>query len=253
MMNPIKLKPPIDISNKRDILVVMTNIRIFEVGGSIRNELMGRPPSDRDFAVISPDYETMRQHLLDIGCTFYQERPQFVSIRAKHPVLGAVDFTLARKEAFYTDARNPDSVTPALTIEDDLARRDFRLNAIAREVGSLILIDPFNGQYDIAAKSIQSVGNAIDRFKEDRLRICRAIRFSCQLGFSISQEIHDAIDEFRTIEDFIPVTKEMMQIELCKAFSANWRRAISILQGHPSLWEIIEAKDIWLKPTLKAR
>ena len=231
----------------------MNNIRVFEVGGSIRNELMERPASDRDFAVIAPDYGTMRQYLLDQGATFYQERPQFVSIRAKLMPMGAVDFTLARKEAFYTDARHPDSVTPAITIEEDLTRRDFRINAIAREVGSLVLIDPFDGQRDISEHIIHPVGKALDRFKEDRLRIFRAIRFACQLEFSIDMEIHDAIDEFRRIEDFDPVTKEMMQIELCKAFGANWRRAISILQSHPFLWEVIETKDIWLKPTLETR
>ena len=181
----------------------MNNIRVFEVGGSIRNELLGRPASDRDFAVIAPDFQTMRKHLLDIGCLFYQERPQFVSIRAKHPILGAVDFTLARKEAFYTDSRHPDSVTPASTIEEDLSRRDFRINAIAREVGSSVLIDPFDGQQDISNHCIRPVGKALDRFKEDRLRIFRAIRFSCQLGFSIDMEIHDAIDEFPHIEDFV--------------------------------------------------
>lgn len=231
----------------------MNNIRVFEVGGSIRNELIGRPPIDRDFAVIAPDYETMRQYLLDRGATFYQERPQFVSIRAKLMPMGAVDFTLARKEAFYTDARHPDSVSPAATIEEDLARRDFRLNAIARELGSSILIDPFNGQQDISEHIIRPVGKASDRFREDRLRIFRAIRFSCQLGFSIDMEIHDAIGKFNHVEDFESVTKEMMQIELCKAFGANWRRAVSILQSHSFLWEIIEAKDIWLKPTLEAR
>ena len=71
----------------------MTDIRIFEVGGSIRNELLGKPAKDRDFAVIAPDYDTMRQYLIDRGASIYQERPQFVSIRAKLEPLGAVDFT----------------------------------------------------------------------------------------------------------------------------------------------------------------
>ena len=230
-----------------------TDIRIFEVGGSIRNELLGKSAKDRDFTVIAPDYDTMRQYLLDKGATFYQERPQYVSIRAKLSPLGSVDFTLARKESFYTDARHPDKITPALTIEEDLSRRDFRMNAIAREIGTSVLIDPFGGQLDITNKCIQSVGNAIDRFKEDRLRIFRSIRFACQLDFTISQEVSNAIDEFKSIVDFEPVTKEMMQIELCKSFSSNWKLAISILQLHPFLWDVIENKGIWLKPTLEDR
>jgi len=231
----------------------MTDIRIFEVGGSIRNELMGKPAKDRDFAVIAADYNAMRQYLIEQGATFYQERPEYVSIRAKLEPLGAVDFTLARKESFYTDARHPDNVTSAKTIEEDLARRDFRMNAIAREVGTPNLIDPFGGQIDIVNKHINSVGKAVDRFIEDRLRIFRAIRFSCQLNFAISEEVGNAIDVFQTIKEFDPVTKEMVQIELCKAFSADWKLAISILQNHPFLWEVIKAKDIWFKPTLESR
>ena len=231
----------------------MTAIRIFEVGGSIRNELLGKPAKDRDFAVIALDYDTMRQYLIDRGASIYQERPQFVSIRAKLEPLGAVDFTLARKESFYTDARHPDSVSPAKTIEEDLARRDFTMNAIAREAGTDVLIDPFNGQMALHCKVIKSVGKAVDRFTEDRLRIFRAIRFACQLDFNISDEIEDAIDSFRSMESFNPVTKEMMQVELYKAFSANWKKAIRILDIHPFLWEVIDHKGIWFKPTLEER
>ncbi len=229
----------------------MTNIRIFEVGGSIRNEILGKPAKDRDFAVIAPTYDVMRKYLIDRGAHIYQERPQFVSIRAKLEPLGAVDFTLARRESFYTDARHPDSVSPAQTIEEDLARRDFTMNAIAREVGTTALIDPFDGQSALNFKVIKSVRNAKERFSEDRLRIFRAIRFACQLDFVISDEIHDAIDMFSYPEAFNSVTKEMMQIELCKAFSANWRRGFIILDGHPFLWDVISSKEIWFKPTLE--
>ncbi len=190
------------------------NIRIFEVGGSIRNELLGLPANDRDFAVLAPDYDTMKADLLSKGATIFQERPQFVAIRAKLPDVGAVDFTLARKESFYTDGRHPDSVSPASSIEEDLARRDFRMNAIARELGSSELIDPFDGKSDISNKVINSVGKAVERFTEDRLRIFRASRFSCQLKFDISDEIHDAIDVFFMHKDFDSVTKERIQIEL---------------------------------------
>jgi tRNA nucleotidyltransferase (CCA-adding enzyme) len=232
---------------------MMNNIRIFEVGGSIRNELMGLKPKDRDFSVIAPDYESMRKYLIDNHAEIYQERPQFVSIKAKLPPLGAVDFTLARKESFYTDARHPDSVSPATCIEEDLSRRDFRFNAIAREVGSENLIDPFDGQYDIIKRRIHTVGFAKDRFTEDRLRIFRAIRFSCQLNFDISFEIHEAIDNFKNINNFESVTKEMIQVELCKSFTSNWRKSLEILNLHPFLFDLIENKEIWLKPTLELK
>ena len=226
------------------------DIRIFEVGGSIRNEILGIPPSDRDFSVLAPGYETMKSYLLSRGATIFQERPQFVAIRAKLPELGAVDFTLARKESFYTDGRHPDSISPAESIEQDLCRRDFRMNAIARELGMSELIDPFNGQYDISHKLIQPVGCALDRFNEDKLRIIRAIRFSCQLGFEISNEILDAINQF-TIDDFVNVSKERLQIELVKAFSSNTRRALEYFWMFPYFTTLLLEKKLWLEPTLK--
>lgn len=228
------------------------SIRIFEVGGSLRNELLGRPAKDRDFAVLAPDYQTMQQYLLDNRCTFYQERPQYVSIRARHPDLGAVDFTLARRESFYTDARHPDSVTPAHTIEEDLARRDFRMNAMAREVGSTKLIDPFDGQADIQTRIIRCVGETLDRFREDRLRVFRALRFACQLDFALSGSVEKGI-WYWVAEDFQPVTAEMIQIELCKAFAADSFRACCLLHQFPILLAVLGAKKIWLKPTLEER
>ena len=230
----------------------MNNIRVFEVGGSIRDELMGRPSSDRDFAVIAPDYGAMRQYLLDQGATFYQERPQFVSIRAKLMPMGAVDFTLARKESFYTDARHPDSVFPATTIEEDLARRDFGMNAIAREIGSKVLIDPFNGQDAIRRRVIESVGRAEDRFREDTLRIIRVIRFSCQLGFEISEEVAETILRFQVI-DFKAVSSERLQVELAKAFSSNTGLALQYFLRFRHLNGLFSERNIWLKPTLEAK
>jgi tRNA nucleotidyltransferase (CCA-adding enzyme) len=229
------------------------NIRIFEVGGSIRNELMGLPANDRDFSVLSPDYDTIKQFLIEHKAKIYQERPQFVSIRANLEPFGAVDFTLARKESFYTDGRHPDSVSPADCIEDDLARRDFRFNAMAREVGSEKIIDPYDGASDIHNCIIQSVRNAADRFDEDRLRIFRAMRFACQLNFEISDEIHNAIDQFKSIKHFESVSSERMQIELNKTFSSDWMKAIGIIQKHPHLWNVIKDKRIWFKPTLEFR
>jgi tRNA nucleotidyltransferase/poly(A) polymerase len=194
----------------------------------------------------------MREYLLTRGATFYQERPQFVSIKAKLPDLGAVDFTLARKESFYTDARHPDKVSPAATIEEDLARRDFTMNAIAREVGTETLIDPFNGQEHIADARINSVGRALDRFNEDRLRMFRAVRFATQLGFNLSDEVGLAIDSFSDNE-FDSVSAEMVQVELAKAFKANTARALLMLYEHPVLANVMLNKGVWLKPTLEPR
>jgi tRNA nucleotidyltransferase (CCA-adding enzyme) len=228
------------------------NIRIFEVGGSIRNELLGLPANDRDFSVLAPNYESMRDYLLSQGATIFQERPQFVAIRAKLPSIGAVDFTLARKESFYTDGRHPDSVSSAENIEDDLQRRDFSMNAIAREIGSEVLIDPFDGQDAIRRRVIESVGKAEDRFREDTLRIIRAIRFSCQLGFEISEEVAETILRFQVV-DFKAVSSERLQVELAKAFSSNTGLALQHFFRFRHLNGLFSERNLWLKPTLEAK
>jgi tRNA nucleotidyltransferase (CCA-adding enzyme) len=229
----------------------MNNIRIFEVGGSIRNELLNQKPKDRDYAVLAPSYDAMKQYLVERGAHIYQERPQFVSIKAKLPELGAVDFTLARKESFYTDARHPDSVSPAESIEEDLARRDFTMNAIAREVGTTTLIDPFDGQKYIKQGTVHTVGRAQDRFNEDRLRIFRAVRFATVLNFGMSFEVIESIKSFNKLEQYDAVSAEMIQIELWKAFSANTIGALSYFRVFPYLEEIMAGKGIRLKPTLE--
>ncbi len=226
-------------------------IRIYEVGGSIRNELMGRPAKDRDFAVLAPSYKAMKAYIEKQGGRIYQERPQFVSIKARLAGLGDTDFTLARKESFYTDARHPDSVKPAKTIEEDLSRRDFTMNAIAREVGTDTLIDPFDGIGAIQRKTINSVGHPMDRFKEDRLRIFRAIRFATVLDFAMVPSVINAINNFKFPTDFNSVSSEMIQIELWKAFSSNTQVAFRWIEAFPHLLHIMALKGIRLKPTLE--
>lgn len=226
------------------------NIEIFEVGGSIRNEILGLPLKDRDFAVLAPSYNHMREYLMSRGAKIYQERPEFVSIKAKLPELGAVDFTLARKESFYTDARHPDSVSPAKTIEEDLARRDFTMNAIARNVHTREMFDPFNGIQDITAKVVRAVGNAKQRFDEDRLRIFRALRFATVLNFYISPEVREAINTF-TPDDFDSVSANMIQIETWKMFAADTLEAFHLMHDFPYLMQVLVNKGLKLKPTLE--
>lgn len=225
----------------------MNHIRIFEVGGSIRNELLGTPPHDRDFTILAPDFQAMRQQLLSMGCVFYQERPQFVAIRANHPTLGAVDFTLARKESFYADGRHPENVSPAATIEEDLARRDFSMNAIAREVGTTTLIDPFNGQDAIRRKVIESVGNAEDRLHEDYLRCWRCIRFSILLGFTIESKLNHCLKNIKP-EQFEGVSSERIQVEMEKMFMFDTYKSFYLLAQYPFLFQTAINRGIKLKP-----
>jgi tRNA nucleotidyltransferase (CCA-adding enzyme) len=126
------------------------------------------------------------------------------------------------------------------------------MNAIAREIGTSNLIDPFDGQRAIAERSIKTVGSAINRFREDRLRVFRAIRFSCQLGFTLDFQTCQGIS-YWLANDFDSVSAERIQVELCKAFQANNKRAWQELSRFPYLFDVMESKGIWLKPSLEQK
>ena len=104
-----------------------------------------------------------------------------------------IEVTTFRTEAGYSDGRHPDSINYAATIEEDLARRDFTMNAIAASLEDGIITDPYGGQDDIKNKLIRTVGAAHERFMEDGLRPVRALRFASKLGFSIEKNTYSEI------------------------------------------------------------
>lgn len=224
-------------------------IKFYKVGGCVRDQFLGRKSKDIDFAVEAPSYEVMANEIASRGEIFL-EQPEYFTIRAKIPELGAADFVLCRKESHYTDGRHPENVTIG-TLMDDLSRRDFRANAIAiAENGEII--DPFNGQTDIANRLINTVGNPLDRFDEDRLRILRAFRFSIQLDFRIYFDVIDAIYEIscRDEEIFKGVSTDRIRDELHKMFFASTVKTLDLFQKHPKITaEIFRDRNIWLKPT----
>lgn len=155
----------------------------YVVGGSIRDLILGRIPKDYDITTNAypEEIESIFQDLktVDIG-------KKFGTIIVCHKE-GEVEVTTFRKEGPYVDGRRPEWVSFSTSIEDDLSRRDFTINAIAynRKRG---IVDPFEGQKDLERKLIRTVGNPEERFSEDYLRILRAVRFSSELGFSIEDD-----------------------------------------------------------------
>lgn len=137
-----------------------------------------------------------------------------------------VEITTFRTERNYTDSRHPGEVAWGKTIEEDLQRRDFTINAIAMKLithkSSLIteLTDPYNGQKDLEEKIIRAVGNPNERFKEDALRLMRAIRFAAQLSFSIDDPTWKAIQEDSQLLPLI--SPERIRDELMKILSSNF-------------------------------
>lgn len=183
------------------------NYEAFMVGGCVRDALLGLMPKDYDITTSStPD---ITQKLFD----------KTIPTGIKHGTITVVidgenlEVTTYRTEGKYLDNRRPESVSFVSDIKEDLSRRDFTINALAynNKVG---LIDYFNGIDDLNNKTIRAVGDADKRFKEDALRMLRAIRFSCQLGFSIEDSTYNAIKlNYKLIKN---ISMERIRDELCK-------------------------------------
>lgn len=166
--------------------------KIYLVGGVVRDILLKRDHKDWDLTT-----EATPEQILDLFPDgFYNN--QFGTVGIKLSAVSSqssasqeaqiLEVTTMRKEGVYKDSRHPSEVSWTKDIKEDLARRDFTINAMAMELslnGKPKLVDPFDGQKDLEQKLIRAVGEPDKRFQEDALRLMRAIRFSAQLGFGI--------------------------------------------------------------------
>lgn len=156
----------------------------FAVGGAVRDAVMAREPKDWDVATNATPQQIQKVFPKSV----YENRFGTVGV---HRGGQLYEVTTYRVEAGYSDARHPDQVEFVNRLEDDLARRDFTINALALEDGKLV--DPFGGQADIKAKLIRAVGNPDDRFAEDALRMMRAVRLAVELDFTVEPKTLAAI------------------------------------------------------------
>lgn len=163
---------------------------IYAVGGVVRDLLMGKTPptdgNDWDFTTNATPEQVLA---LFPDKAFYHNTYGTVTVPSENKLLFEV--TPFRAESEYDDSRHPSKVEWAKTIEEDLSRRDFTVNAMAYD-GTKI-IDLFGGQDDLKNHLVRAVGDADKRFAEDALRLMRAVRFSSQLGFLIEDKTRDAI------------------------------------------------------------
>lgn len=228
-------------------------MKIFEVGGCVRDSLLGVESKDIDFAVEAASFDAMRQEMGRRGFKIFQEHPRFFVIRAKFPESNLVaDFVLCRRESKSSNNRHPDQVEPG-SIFDDLARRDFTINAIARCVESGDLIDPHGGQKDLKKRILRAVGSPIERFTEDALRILRALRFSISKEMEIHTSIWEAFEAFPP-DLLCSVSAERKREELQKMFAADSLESIDLLGKLPkSLRQAIFSDGIWLKATMEKK
>jgi tRNA nucleotidyltransferase (CCA-adding enzyme) len=193
------------------------------VGGAVRDYLMGVEPHDFDIAT-SALSEIICEIFSDKGFNFLEVGKQFGIIILHDPEINA-NFEVATfsTEDKYLDGRHPDSVKYTLDIFQDLARRDFTMNAIAYRPKTKIYLDPFFGKHDIEKKTISSVKYPFDRLNEDRLRILRAFRFKAQLGFKFSPDLGDAIKYLQTKGNiFAGVSIERINQEFSKIMLSSY-------------------------------
>ncbi len=201
------------------------------VGGCVRDFLLGKEPKDWDITTNATP-EEMQKIFPD---SFYENKfgtvgvkiprsPKATGTPAAESGLGAglgveiVEVTTYRLEGKYTDKRHPDEIKFAKTIEEDLARRDFTVNAIALDFKGN-LVDPYAGQEDLKNMVIRAVGNPEERFQEDALRILRAVRFMSQLGFNIELGTEKALEKCGPLLEFI--SKERIRDEVSKLLMAE--------------------------------
>lgn len=179
----------------------------YAVGGCVRDAILGRIPHDWDITTSAKpeQVKAMFRRTIDTGL---QHGTVTVMIDKE-----GFEVTTYRVDGEYEDGRHPKEVTFTASLEEDLQRRDFTINAMAYHPVRGIM-DPFAGQQDLEKKMIRCVGNPIERFTEDALRILRAIRFSAQLGFTIEDKTREALKVLAP--NLKHVSAERIQAELVK-------------------------------------
>lgn len=175
--------------------------QIYLVGGSVRDLVMKKIPHDYDFTTsMHPDMvKKIFKKVIDTGI-----KHGTVTILLDK---NTYEVTTYRKENGYSDGRRPDKIEFGTTLEEDVVRRDFTMNAIALDVKDSKIYDFTNGIPDIEKKIIRTIGEPLDRFSEDGLRPIRCIRFTSTLDFTIEKRTYDALKETQGITRKIAVER----------------------------------------------
>ena len=186
------------------------------VGGCVRDILLDRAPKDWDVATNAHPEEIQRI----FPDTVYENAFGTVGVKTESddPRTKVIEVTTYRIEGRYTDKRHPDEVRFAANIEDDLARRDFTVNAMAMDMKGDV-VDPFGGRTDLRGRIVRTVGAPVERFNEDALRLMRAVRFAVELDFAIEPDTRRAIEAMAGGMEAI--AKERVRDELSKIMMAR--------------------------------
>ncbi|OGY13788.1 MAG: hypothetical protein A3A58_02225 [Candidatus Blackburnbacteria bacterium RIFCSPLOWO2_01_FULL_41_27] len=207
-----KIKIPSFVENILDKFA-QAGYEIYIVGGAVRDVLDGRQTYDWDFTTNATPEEILQ--VFPEG--FYDNKFGTVGL-ADESHHNPYEITTFRQETGYSDRRRPDHVEWGKSLKEDLARRDFTINAMALDK-NLDIIDPFNGRGDLKDKLIRAVGNAVERFNEDALRMMRAVRIAAEIGFEIEPKTFEAIKTHSASVKH--VAWERIKTELFKTLASN--------------------------------
>jgi tRNA nucleotidyltransferase (CCA-adding enzyme) len=211
----------------QDVLAAMAALEAaghaaYLVGGGLRDKLRGAEPADYDIASSAKPDELPSvfagRRLLDTGAA-YGTMTLLTERRA-------IEITTFRADGAYSDGRRPDAVSYSQDVTDDLARRDFTVNAMAYSP-QRGLLDLFGGQADLASGALRAVGDAASRLREDALRIMRALRFAATLGLSIDQALASALHAEKA--RLALISPERINAELMRLLAADGERLLPVL------------------------
>lgn len=241
---------------------------LYEVGGAVRDSLLGLKSKDIDYTAVvdagtdDPDaaFLWFHERLENEGYQIFLTASDVFTIRAKFPKghkhEGLVaDFVMARYEEGFIEGTRRPAICRVGTLLDDLRRRDFTVNAIARDMDGNI-IDPFGGMNDLHNKTLICPVNATTSFNDDPLRVLRALRFSITKRFHLSNDIVNGIENLDVNRFIETVSIERVREELDKMFRFNTAltldRLFSLKELNIELYQYI-FNQIWLKPTTELK
>lgn len=240
----------------------------YEVGGKVRDELLGLPSKDVDYVAVPnlnllEKYKTAHEmfvvletYLASENFEIFLVTPDCYTIRAKfpkdHKYEGVADFVMARKEIGYVEGTRQPIVVPG-TLYDDLERRDFTLNALAKDEDGNI-IDYFDGMWALKSGMLITPLDSRITMMDDPLRLLRAFRFSITKGFTISPRIMETCLMDSVVEKLeLVVSQERIRDEVYKMMKHDTLMTLDLFREinylNPKILEIMFGRGMWLKPT----
>jgi tRNA nucleotidyltransferase/poly(A) polymerase len=259
--------------------------KFYEVGGKIRDELLGLTNKDVDYVAVPSEstlelvrtaytrgfekvishttgeysngatalFKILEEELRRQKFEIFLVTPDCYTIRAKFPegykYQGVADFVMARKEVGYIPNTRTPIVEPG-NLYDDLSRRDFTVNALAKDPDTGEIIDYFGGLKDIKEKLLRTPLPPIVTFDDDPLRILRGIRFSITKRLRVSEDMWQAMKAYDYFDKMPVVSEERIREELTKCFKCNSSLTLGWLSELTDLRDyIFKNTNLWLKPT----